>query len=72
MFLTGTTLRDPVGVIELCHAAIARWFEARPAVFDAWNRQQAAVEAQKANRAETLEFPTQPAFLNYLESREHS
>ena len=72
MFLTGSTLRDPAGVVGLCHAAIARWFQARPAVLEAWNRQQAAVEARKANRTSTLEFPTQPAFLNYLEPREQS
>jgi hypothetical protein len=72
MFLRGNMLRDPAGVVGLCETAITLWFQAHPEVLEAWNRQQAAVESFKADRTGTLEFPTQPAFLNYLESRERS
>jgi hypothetical protein len=68
MFFRGSTLRDPAGVAGLCEVAIAGWFHANPVVLDAWNRQQAAVEAFKKQRARALEIPTQPAFLRYLES----
>lgn len=68
MFLKGSTLRDPAGVIAVCEAAIAGWFQANPVILAAWNRQQAAVEAFKKELAPALEFPTQPAFLRHLES----
>jgi hypothetical protein len=68
MFLKGRTLRDPAGVVAVCEAAIAGWFQATPAILEAWNRQQVAVETFKRKLAPALEFPTQPAFLKHLDS----
>lgn len=66
MFFRGTTLRDPLGLVASCESAIAGWFEAQPAVLQAWDEQQAKVEAFKRARTGPLEFPTQPAFLQHL------
>jgi predicted nucleotidyltransferase len=66
MFKNGKTLRDPAGLVARCATAISAWFEARPAVLEAWDRQQTAVEAFKRDPSRPLEFPTQPAFLRHL------
>jgi hypothetical protein len=68
MFMKGSTLRDPTGLIGPCEAAIGSWFRARPAVLMAWQQQQAAVQAFKRDPSTPLVFRTQPAFLKHLES----
>jgi predicted nucleotidyltransferase len=63
MFFSGTTLRDPSGVVARCETAVATWFQSHPEILTVWNRQQKAVDAFKSDRSIGLEFATQPAFL---------
>ncbi len=66
IFTYGEILHDPAGLAEDCQKAGRVYFDAHPAVADAWRKQNEALQRHKHDPSYQLEYPRWPDFGKHL------